>query len=198
MIRALVATTLVVGMPTAMPAEDPKAPEFLFAAKGTKREYRLTADSKSTEFTTEAQEPFVRGGRRILRAELRLGTSAWIEEHAVDDKGLYLLSGIGGKYDPPRTVLRFPIKAGDSWTEKYKEGDAETVAKSIVRETETIEVPAGKFRAYPVDTVISAGGVTVTGTTWYAERVGIVKMHLTFAPRPLTTTLELTQFTPGK
>ena len=116
----------------------------------------------------------------------------------VNGKGLYLLAGFTGKCDPPRTVLKYPLTEGDTWKEMYKQGGLSTESTTTVRKPEVLELGAGKFKAFPVDTVIKQGEATTTATTWYVQGTGIVKMHVTNPSDPGTITLELLKVTPAR
>jgi len=179
-------------------ADDKKKPDYYPLTKGNKWEYRISINGKETDFTVELGDVVIKEGKQHAKGTIRFGSGEWTEENSSDEKGLYMNAMAGEKCDPPRTVLKYPLKAGDTWTQKFKEGDKDAEGKTTVREPETIEVPAGKFKAFPVDTVIKTGDDTATATTWYAEGVGIVKMIVKSTPEPLAITLELKKFTPGK
>lgn len=194
MIRAVLAVVLAGAAPVV--AADP--PDYFPYAKGDRREYRLALDGKTTDMIAVVTDVSTAGGRRVAKVEMRVGAAVLPEEVASDGKGYYLLAGPTGKYDPPRTVLKYPVKAKASWTEMYTAGGEDTTAKTTVGEPAKVRVPAGAYRAVPVETVITAGGQTTTATTWYAEGIGCVKMAATTRPDGPALALELTKFTPGK
>ena len=175
-----------------------KSVEYYPSAKGTKLEYRLTLDGKVADFVTQVAGVETKDGKSYMKAMIQVGTAQLTEEYMADENGLYLLAGFAGKCDPPRTVLRYPLKPGDTWSEKYKEGGIVRELTAKVRKPELLELGGGKFNAFPVDTVIKAGTDTSTATTWFAEGIGIVKMHVTNAPKPATITLELLKVTMPK
>lgn len=78
--------------------------------------------------------------------------------------------------NPPRTVLLLPPRAGRSWSW----GPPGEGAPAAIREEwlgeETIQVPAGTFKAWKVRTITRQGDRSATLFTWYARGVGIVKI----------------------
>jgi hypothetical protein len=136
------------------------------------------------------------GGKRLLTAKFRAGCfGGWTEEYMLDVGGLHLLSGITGKLDPFRTVLKYPVRSGESWTNKYLEVGMETECKSTVLQPETVTVAGGTFVAFPVTSVITVGDSISTGTEWFAESVGIVKLAV--KGPGATIELELTNYDLG-
>jgi hypothetical protein len=91
-------------------------------------------------------------------------------------------------------------------------GDTRTLAVLYtVERYETIEVPAGNFAAHKVvvtstfKTTAKDAATTpeVSGTEWYAPKVGLVRSEIVRADRPddphaIKTVEELVSFTPGK
>ncbi len=81
-------------------------------------------------------------------------------------------------FQPPRTMLTLPPRAGQTWSwapKNDKLGVASTDA--WVRE-ETVTVPAGTFKAWKLKTVTRRGSDTVTAFTWYTRGVGVVRTAL--------------------
>lgn len=173
-------------------AEEPKVPDFWPMAKGNKWEYRATLNGKEFEFSSEVTEVAVKDGKRIIRMKLRFPGGGYDEGYTLTGNGLELNEFNGLKHDPPRTILRFPIKAGDDWVQKLKTGTDDEGWTVAVKESEEIKVPAGKFKATPVQTIAESKRQKLTATTWYAEGIGMVKMK---SPE---LNFELKQFTPGK
>jgi hypothetical protein len=134
----------------------------------------------------------------FARVEMRVGPGVLTEEISADEKGVYLHAGPGGKYEPPATTLKYPLRSGATWAERYKVGGVEATAKATVGDPVEVLVGAGWYRAFPVETVITSGGQTAIATTWYAEGVGIVRMVSKSAPKALDMALDHKKFSPGK
>ncbi|MBY0515072.1 MAG: hypothetical protein K2P78_14360 [Gemmataceae bacterium] len=177
MTRAAVALLLAAVLPAA--AQDAKKPDYSPLAKGHRWDYRLTAGGQTLDAAAEITDVTTRDGKRVAKAEVRVAGTTLTEENAADDKGLYLLAYHGKRLTPHRTVLRLPATTGDTWTEKYKDGEDDAEATSKVRAAEAVTVPAGMFTAVPVETVTQTKGQKATSTTWYADGVGVVKLTAT-------------------
>jgi hypothetical protein len=114
---------------------------------------------------------------------------------AISSKGLvegYVAAG--GNFVPRAESLRVSATPGTSWENTVGTGQTGRTEKHTFRGEETIEVPAGKFRALRVDTefTYNAGGRRVW-RRWYAPGVGMVKLEDSNGPRKV-----LKEFTPGK
>lgn len=84
--------------------------------------------------------------------------------------------GLDVKYQPARQYLKNPLVAGAKWNWKGKSvTQTEGVESNEIIGTETVEVPAGRFRAMKVVGQVSDGGAIKTRTSWYANGVGLVK-----------------------
>jgi hypothetical protein len=86
--------------------------------------------------------------------------------------------GGGGKIslEPPRPLLKLPIRPGATWSwSGTARANVRVEESSQVVGSEKIEVPAGRFQTLKVVTRIEQGGVSVTKTSWYAPGVGLVQ-----------------------
>jgi hypothetical protein len=107
-------------------------------------------------------------------------------------------------YKPVEERYRFPMKAGDQWITQWKSFDhrkqAQTNGGGVVKVVgmETVEVPAGRFRAMkvrlPVARDMPAG---MTHHVWFAPELGVtVKEHIGNGSLNWTQVLEKVE-TPG-
>jgi len=84
--------------------------------------------------------------------------------------------GLQMTYEPPKQVLRNPLAVGQTWEWSGKDPtQVEYQERSRVVGTETVTVPAGKFRAMKVVTETTGAATPKTTTSWYADGVGLVK-----------------------
>jgi len=76
---------------------------------------------------------------------------------------------------PPAWELREGGKKGTKWesTERHFRSDVTVVYSA--EGAETIEVPAGRFRAVRIDAVYEYRGVRIRRSRWYAPGIGLVK-----------------------
>ena len=86
--------------------------------------------------------------------------------------------GGGGRIslEPPRPLLKLPIRPGATWSwSGTARANVRVDESSEVVGAEKIDVPAGRFQTLKVVTRIEQGGVSVTKTSWYAAGVGLVQ-----------------------
>jgi hypothetical protein len=90
---------------------------------------------------------------------------------------VFSLSTPNGKLAEPAPTLKLPAKEGDTWKverEDLKRGITGKATYTVGKE-ESVEVPAGKFKAIPVTAESTIGGRVAKVTTWYAAGMGVVK-----------------------
>lgn len=78
-------------------------------------------------------------------------------------------------FQPPRTMLILPPRAGRSWSWSPQGDDAGLTSTDQWVGEESVTVPAGTFKAWKLKTVTKRGSDTVTAITWYAPGVGVVR-----------------------
>lgn len=132
---------------------------------------------------------------RILRKE-------WL---APGEGGVFIHKILRGRsemeVEKPFFKLKTELKKDDEW-----EGDAKATENPAhhhcrVEQEETVEVPAGKFKAVKVSVKIESGQRHVAeGYEWYARKVGMVKSEMTirFGAEGTTLVFELKEFKLGK
>ncbi len=90
-----------------------------------------------------------------------------------DATGLALIESGGAKHANPRYIIKPNMKQGDSWTWDA----AGYVEKRTVGKLQEITVPAGKFKALPVEFEYNQNGTVFRkGTVWYAAGVGLIRI----------------------
>jgi hypothetical protein len=96
----------------------------------------------------------------------------------VTDKGLFRVSLLGTVYDEPYCILKLPLKPGTSWTTQVKsDGTVNSTFKYRAIKEETVEVPAGKFKAFRIEVDTDSQGRSGKSVIWYDARVGAVKLE---------------------
>ncbi|HEX8708158.1 MAG TPA: hypothetical protein VF723_07955 [Pyrinomonadaceae bacterium] len=100
-------------------------------------------------------------------------TDGWVLMH----KDFYVGNeSLSIEYTPGRQYLRNPLVAGAKWEWAGKGMQDQSLSESSeVVGFETVEVPAGKFKAMKIVSKVLAGGIKTTKTFWYADGVGLVK-----------------------
>ena len=193
--RPLFTLLLLVAVPAGATADEPKQPDFYPLAKGNKWEYRVDMNGKKFEATTEVVEFEHKDGKSTATVESRTGSLVTKATLSADAKGVSGTALHGVAAGIPVTLIKYPTKA-ETWTEKVKVAGTEVSLTWTLKEAVEVTVPAGKFKAIPVEQVGEVGGEKSTVVTWYADGVGIVKQ--TAKVGPLEVTIELTTFTLGK
>lgn len=197
MFRTLFAMLILAGVPVWAAADDEDAPDYYPLAEGNKWTYTVTIGDTKVSTSVEVTEVKKKKGKTTATLVSTTADGKTSEEQiSADSKGVYRGSISTAKLDKPLTIIKYPVKSGDTWTETLKiNGMNATVVSRVGKEVE-VKVPAGKFKAYPVKATITLGDVEVTATTWYADKVGIVKQQLAVGDNELL--LELKKFTPGE
>jgi len=132
----------------------------------------------------------------LARVEAQINGRIVATEHLrVTKDGVYRYRHNGAEVKVPVLVLRYPVKAGDSWEYETEVGQEKGKAKVTTR-FEDVEVPLGKFKALVTEIDGESNGQTLRTSIWFAENVGIVKQ--TFAQGLLEFTMELEKFTKTK
>jgi hypothetical protein len=179
-------------------AADPPNPNYYPLAKGTKWEYRLSADDKEYAIACEIVETEIKDGKTLARMEARLPNAVTLgEELSTDAKGVYRNAILGAKLAQPFPIIKYPVKARDTWKDKIRLGEFEGTAAIVVKDiAAVIEVPAGKFTTLAIESIVEINGEKVVACIWYANGVGIVKQETTCGSKMLT--MELKKFSPSK
>ena len=142
-------------------------------------------------------------GKTLARLESDTnGTTKGSEDLEVSETGVYrhTLDGVG--INPPFCLIQYPFKEGASWTAtKYSLNGKWVEAKASAGEPTEIEVPAGKFKVYPVTMeTVRKNGMAVVSTWYFADGVGLVRQVEDFGDKKVQMELrraKLKRFTPG-
>jgi hypothetical protein len=132
----------------------------------------------------------------LVRLETQVKGKTVSSEHLrVTKDGVYRHRIGGIEMKVPVPVLRYPVKANDSWEQTTMVGQ-QTIKGKVTTRFEEVEVPLGKFKAFVTDIKAEAEGKPIHSTIWFAEGVGKIKQTLDLGG--VQVTLELEKFTPGK
>ncbi len=116
---------------------------------------------------------------------------------SVTSDGVYRNAFSSAVPDKPVRILKLPLKAGDSWTIDGKALGDPFKGKFTVGEERQIEVPAGKYKAFPITSEdLDASGLLASTTSWYARDVGLIKQEIKI--NTLKLVIELEKFEAGK
>jgi hypothetical protein len=123
------------------------------------------------------------------------GTTAGTEHLAISETGVFRHRFNGVEVDPPVRIIPYPFKPGASWTVKTKLGTETVEIKGVAGEPTEVDVPAGKFKAYPVTLELNVNDTPITSTYHFAENIGIVSQTIVIGE--MTVRMRLKKFTPG-
>jgi hypothetical protein len=182
MSRRIAAVALLVLVSTAGAAptlKEPKQPLYFSTTEGSRRVYVVRYGGNTVERTEVVSKVEKKDG--VCRVSL--GRDVGGEVHPmttveVSDKGIFRVATAGRDLPTPNPLLKLPAKPGDTWEwEQEGPGGAGPMVKTTytVGKEEEIEVPAGKFKAIPVEAVLDMNGRIMKTTSWYAPGIGPVK-----------------------
>jgi hypothetical protein len=176
-----------------LPQADKEVPANYYPLKeGNKWYYRMEAGEKTFQVVTQLTKVENSPVKGMFRLEMSMdGTVLGSEDLTVDKTGVLRHAFNDTQFPTPVTVVRFPVKEGDTWEQTVAGGGDDMKLKGKVIGEEEIVVPAGKFKALRVQ--IEASGEqseTLTVTYWFARNAGIVKQTLEVGDEQIVFELE--------
>jgi hypothetical protein len=119
------------------------------------------------------------------------------ETYGVSKEGVFRRRFADKDIKPPLQLLRFPLKANDSWPFDSKVADQDTKGSFKVEEAKGIKVPAGSYDTYSVTSKnLTIDSQPVVVTYYFAKGVGLVKQVVDIGGSK--TELELEKYEEGK
>ncbi|QEL18635.1 TapB family protein [Limnoglobus roseus] len=189
----------LVGVPCTSAAPVPKVADqkpFYPTAVGTKWVYRQEKREWMDEITAAEQRDAV----TTLTVRRTEGKALSEDIFSVSADGVTWVTT--DKFPIEARILKLPLATGDQWSvdPPVVRGIRNEPGEYTVGTAEDVTVPAGKFRAYPVQFVEAERNGKkpkesgTKNTHWYAPGVGLVK----FRNEKPELIRELKSFTPGK
>ena len=196
--------TLLASVALAVAAPTPKAassgPLYAPTKVGTRWTEALKTDKGVIRTTvwevTDAKE---KGGEWTVTVTGRVSDDRqprFTKTVVVSEKGVTHREGEGTPY----SLLRTPVKADATWTEKIRPegGGVEIVHEYRIVGQEKVKVPAGEFDAVKVEMEVKGlPNAAVKNTFWLVAGVGVVK-EAQKVNRQAPTTTEMGSFEAGK
>jgi hypothetical protein len=158
---------------------------WTYVAQGKEAVYKITGREKVGDTDCAVLEVEI-GGRTLQKEYL-----------ALDQDGLRSLKVVLGERTlvatPPVCRLKLPLKKGDAWEWKGKQGDRAAVFSYTNEGEEEIETPGGKHKAWKIVCAVEDAGNEGTMTYWYAPGVGMVRQdsNITVQGKTMKVSLEL-------
>lgn len=163
-----------------------KAADWMPLGEGCKWEYVSADDATAVVDVREITAVEERDGVVVATQK----TSNLSQEFRRDSEGVAVVRSNGRASPQPRYITKPNMKEGDTWEADiggYTE--VRTVGKA-----EKLTLPAGEFTALPVKfQYVQNGAAFQTGTVWYADGVGLVRIDTDGQPSQV-----LKAFTRGK
>ena len=166
---------------------------------GSKWHYTLDpGNGQKSTVTSAIAAVETSNGKSLSRLEFTVnGQITPNTEHLMsDENGVYRTKSNRLDLNPPLCILKYPIKANQSWQSKPVIGGQLQAMTCREGAEEEIQVPAGKYRAIPCTIEMTQAGAKLMITNWFAEDVGVVKQRIEFGPRVFS--MELTKYEPAK
>ncbi|HJZ55760.1 MAG TPA: hypothetical protein VKE74_12400 [Gemmataceae bacterium] len=200
MTRLLALSAPLVFLPAVLAApapDDKKEPVLYFPTKvGTKWVYESPASKSFLRITTVETKEGAKLVTVASESELAGQTFKTVETFRVSGEGLFKLGFDEKVFDPPQCLLKLPHVPGAKW-EWLLKGDDKFRVDYKAGKLEDVKVPAGEFKAVPVEDVLTGNAVRMERTVWYAPNVGVVKKTWLVNGGGQQTEV-LKSFTPGK
>jgi hypothetical protein len=189
---ALLGLAVTADCSTAPQAEKQTTANFYPLKEGNKWHYRMDVGEQSAQATMHVAKLESIAGVNLFRLEMSVeGNVAGTEHLAADQRGVFRHAFNGQPLSTPVTVIRFPVKEGDTWEETVTSGDDVAKVHGKVFAEEDVQVPAGKFKAVRVQLEVEDEAVgTMTATYWFVANIGIVRQVLEVGDDQIVMELE--------
>ncbi len=141
------------------------------------------------------------GSQLCARLETVQDGDALAIQQVVQSKvGIVRVSHNGEKLTPPLIFLKLPFEKGQSWEVDLKidsPAGTDSIKGKFTADQDDVKVPAGDFKkTIRVKAQLTINGKQVTATSWYAEKVGMVRQQLSVDGQDFL--LELEKFVESK
>lgn len=182
----------------ALQAPVPDQPNYFPLARGNTWVHQYTFNGLGYEVVTEVVRIEENGPRKTVTLSTRLGAGRTPKSETliVDDTGIYQLRFSDIDLGRPVADLKYPVRPGTNWTDRYTADGRDYTFAGEIGEAEEVEVPAGKFRAVPVRYAFTTPDKTIDIRRWYAAGIGQVKTTASVGGVE-SVRIELKRFTPA-
>jgi len=174
-------TLLLAGAGTTAEKSAPAAADFFPLRVDYSWTYRNTSDDSQYTLKVLKEE---KQGDDSIRYLVEMLAGVQVHRFFSKPEGWVLLhfeqypehQGMEAKYEPPKKYLQNPLVPGFKWRWNGKDYTQQEFAEdNTVAEFEEVTVPAGKFRAMKLVSLVTGASSPMTRTYWYADGVGLIK-----------------------
>jgi hypothetical protein len=152
-----------------------KAPNYYPLQVGNTWHFKVTVMGQTITAISRIAKIETIDNVALARLEASIMDNIVASEHLrVTEEGVFRYRSNGQEFSPPLCFLKYPVKPGAKWEGEYKVGN-ETTKYLAETQEETVEVPAGKFKAIKVTMRLESMGQVVHTSYWFVPDVGFVK-----------------------
>jgi hypothetical protein len=179
------------------PSDKQNAPSYYPLKPGTKWTYEVDAGTgEKARMTNQIAKNEMIDGKSMARFETVFNSSVQQVEHlSSTPEGVFRCRINGTEVSPPVCVLKYPVKAGESWKADAKLGDQVLKMKFVAGKLKEVTTSAGTYKAVSVETETNDNGTNIKSKCWFAPDVGVVKQKLEIGDSSIT--LDLIKFEAG-
>lgn len=186
LVAAMLVASLAFSGRRALISSPPSPPEpglYFPTTVGDRWSYELNGQNDVFVFSVESVEDGDGGAKLVSERRLVTDTphskpTVWV--YSVTPRGLAVVAAGGKPKDRPEVLLKLDTAIGESWETTTLTG---WPSVRTMRGMETVEVPAGTFKAVRVDWEwTDARNRTGRGSDWFATGAGLVKYVCTEGP----------------
>jgi hypothetical protein len=187
-LTGLLVFLLLVGTAQSQPSEADT--DYYPLKVGTKWFYQVKTGNMDDKIILQVAKKEKIDEKELFRLETVKDGNVLANEHlSSSSKGVFRNRFNGAEASPPVQLLKYPIKAGETWKEVV------TVAGQKIPMTckvgqDDVTVPAGKFKAVTVQIDAEVGDTKITTTYWFVQGKGPVKQTADIAGTKVTMELE--------
>jgi hypothetical protein len=187
----LIGGSLILGNPV-IGGDKKTSPNYYPLKEGSKWYYRIDIPGQPAQNAIVHLAKIEKiDGVALGRLETSLkGTVTTTEHISSDETGIFRHRFNGVPTSKPLCLLKYPVKPGETWQQEITIGTEKVKSMCKVGQEEEVQVPAGKFKAIPVQIDADANGMKVATTYWFAADVGVVKQIAEFSGVKITLELE--------
>jgi hypothetical protein len=168
-----------------------------WAPEGTTKVHQYTTGNKSMIYVTIGGKTNFQGKsfNQLTRKEIVLGKEPpeSTQYYELSDSSCKYVGSIDSKtgeiilIEPPDEYFRYPLKEGQMWEQRGTRSSSKDnhlsksqfIINRRVIGSEDVEVPAGKFKAWKIESTVQVDGeITRKVTDWYSKKIGSVKSYV--------------------
>jgi hypothetical protein len=158
---------------------DDKTVLYLPTTVGDKRIMEQTWNGMTNESTEYVTAVETKDGMTLVSFAREEGGPT-IFQYGASADGVFAVAAGTVVYDTPHRLLKLPAEVGETWevVPSAPPGKTALTFKYTTGKEEEVEVPAGKFKAVPVEMSYMVNGSVLRTTCWHAPGIGVVQSVL--------------------